>query len=457
MALRGKEWFDVSVSQVSSLLGRARNLVVGRLTGDRMTRNIGWYVLADGAARVARLVATVLLARMLTPVELGVAAIAITCFELIRVVANNGVGQMVIRARPEELDATCNTARAANWIICGTCAAAHIVVGAAIAYFTGRPELFWMIACLSGVYLMMLPGLVPVYLILRRAGVREVAVVGLVQSLADSLLTAILAFMGWGAWSIILPRLITVPVWVVAVRLQQSWVRNRAAGRIPLTDMIRFALPVIGSEMLTAARINIDKILVWSILGVEALGIYFFAFNAGIGLSLSLTSALTYSLYPELAKLAGEPRRMLKRFDAALWRTALPIAGIIALQAALTFVYVPLVFGARWEHAVGLVALLCLSATTKPFFDAAGQLLRAGGLPMYEMAASTLFTCVTLVIFAASLTQGLANGVMMLALFTLILQVSFALWSRRMVASQPHDAASAFAIPSVPSAHGLKP
>ena len=139
-----------------------------------------------------------------------------------------------------------------------------------------------------------------------------------------------LALTGCGAWSIILPRLVTVPVWVVAVRLQQTWVRNSTAGMIPLAEMLRFALPVIGSEMLTAARVNIDKILVWSILGVEALGIYFFAFNAGIGLSLSLTSALSYSLYPELAKLAAEPRRMLKRFDRALWRTALPIAGLLS-------------------------------------------------------------------------------------------------------------------------------
>ena len=119
---------------------------------------------------------------------------------------------MVIRARPEDLDATCNTARLANWIVCGSCGAAHIVVGASIAWFTGRPELFWMIACLSGVYLMMVPGLVPVYLLLRRSGVREIGIVGLVQSLADSLLTAIFALMGFGAWSVILPRLITVPV-----------------------------------------------------------------------------------------------------------------------------------------------------------------------------------------------------------------------------------------------------
>ena len=446
----------MSISQASSLLDRLRRGSIGRLTKDQIARNIGWYVLADGAARVARLVATVLLARMLTPVELGVAAIAITCFELIRVVANNGVGQMVIRARPEELDATCNTARRANWIICGACAVAHVAVGYAISQFTGRPELFWMIACLSGVYLMMLPGLMPVYLILRRSGVREVAVVGLAQSLADSLLTALLALMGCGAWSLILPRLITVPVWVLAVRLQQTWVRNPAAGDIPLAEMVRFAVPVIGSEMLTAVRINVDKILVWSILGVEALGIYFFAFNAGIGLSLSLTSALTYSLYPELAKLAGEPRRMLARFDRAVWRTALPIAGIIALQAVLTFVYVPIIFGARWEHAVWLVALLCLSATTKPFFDAAGQLLRAGGLPMYEMAASTIFTCVTLAIFAASLTHGLANGVTMLALFTLILQVSFALWSRRMVAGHMSGSRPAFDIPTASQTHGMK-
>ena len=413
--------------------------MLAAFTGDRVVRNIGWYCSAEAFARISKLATTVVLARMLGPVDFGVAAIAITVFELVRVIANHGISQMVIRASAADLDATCNTAFRANLIVCTLAAALHVLAGAVIARISGRPELFGMIALLGLVYILMIPSLMPVYLLLRRGAVRSVAFAGMAHVIADNVLTIGLALCGFGAWAVVLPRLLSLPVWIIAVRRRQSWTFNPAAGTIPLARMARFAVPVIASEMLGAMRLNLDKIIVWSVLGIEALGIYYFAFNAGIGLSLSLTSALNNSLYPELARLAGQPRRMLRRFDRALIRSALPITGLIGLQAALAFVYVPLVFGARWENEVALVALLCCSALTKPYFDAATQLLRASGQPLDEVAAATIYTVLTLGMFTGALLYGLVPGIVTLAVSSLVFQALFAVWARRKVQARIHS------------------
>ena len=426
------------VSATGSQAGRLGGRLIA-LTHDRLVRSIGWFCLAEAGARVSKIVTTVILARVLGPVDLGVAAIAITVFELIRVIANNGIGQMVIRARPEDLDATCNTAWRANLLVCGLSALLHVVAGAVVAQISGRPELFGMIACLGGVYILMIPSMMPVYLLLRRSAIKSVALASMAHVMADNVLTFVLALNGFGAWSIVLPKLVTVPVWIIGLRMSQTWTPNRAAGFIPLMAMVRFALPVMASELLGAMRVNLDKIIVWSILGIEMLGIYYFAFNAGIGFSLSLTSALSNSLYPELARLAEQPRRMLRRFDRALVRSAAPIAIVIGIQAAMAFVYVPIVFGARWESSVVLVALLCVSAVTKPFFDAASQLLRANGRPLDEVMGSTAYTAITLAVFTLALPHGLFSGIVALAGCTLLLQSGFAVWARwRVAASIDH-------------------
>ena len=426
------------VTGVSAIGQQARRLgrMLSAFSRDRLVRSIGWFCVAEGGARVSKLVTTVILARVLESVELGVAAIAITVYELVRVVANHGIGQMVIRARPEDLDATCNTAYRANWVMCGAAALLHLIAGAVVAHVSGRPELFAMIACLGGVYFLMIPSLLPVYLLLRRSAIRSVALAGMATVMCDNVLTFSLALAGFGAWSIVLPKLVVVPVWIIAIRHSQTWIPNPEAGSIGLVKMARFALPVIASEVLAAMRVNLDKILVWGVLGIEAVGIYYFAFNAGVGFSLSLTSALNNSLYPELARLAGQPKRMLRRFDRALIRSALPISAVIGLQAALTFIYVPVVFGPRWEHAVELVALLCISALVKPFFDASVQLLRANGQPIDEVKASIVFTSATLGLFALGLTHGLHAGVLTLAIGSPVLQTAFALWARRKVAAR---------------------
>ena len=430
-------------------------MLARRLADDRLVRNLGWYGLAELAARISRLIATVVLARALGAAELGVAAIAITCFELVRVLTNNGLGQLVVRASAEQLDATCNTAHRANWIACGAALVIQVVIGGAIAIACNRGDLFFMVAILAGVYLMMVPGLVPVYLLMREGRIKSIAGISVVQVITDNFLTAVFAIAGFGAWSIVLPKLITAPIWLYGVRRAQTWVPNAAAGHIDTSEVVRFTAPILGSEILGAARVNLDKLVVWGLLGVDALGIYYFAFNAGIGFSLALTSALSNSLYPELARLAADPKAMLARFDLAIMKTALPIAAVIGLQAGLCFIYVPIVFGVRWEGAVGLVALLCISASTKPFFNSGAQLLRAAALPSVELTSAVLLTTATLGMLSFGLTYGLAQGVAVFAIATMLLQVLFAIWARHVVSRRhSHDHAATASDPLL-SARGV--
>ena len=197
--------------------------------------------------------------------------------------------------------------------------------------------------------------------------------------------------------------------------------------------LFQFAFAVIGSELLVAARNNLDKFIVGAVLGVEALGIYFFVFNAGIGFALSLTGAVAASIYPHLAELADKPRDMLARYDGLLVRAVLPCAAVIALQAALALIYVPVVFGDKWAAYAGVVALLCASAVSKPLYDGAAQLMRAAGHPRIELYGSAILTLLSLTALAAALPSGLAAGVTALALTTFALQAGFALTVRHLL------------------------
>lgn len=410
---------------------------VRALLADRLVRNVGWYGLAEFANRFTRLITTVVLARWLVPQDFGYAAIAITTFEVIRVLAQYGIGQAVIRAPAEHLQAMCATAHRASWFACLLAFAVQLLTGAAIAYTTGHPELFWMIAALAGVYLTLPFGQVQSFLIARANRLHLFAGIAVVQVAADNLLTAAFAIGGFGAWAVVLPKLIVAPIWVIGMRRGHAWKRDKSAGFAPMGPLLRFSLPVIGSELLVAARFNLDKVLVGAILGVEALGIYYFVFNAGLGFALSVTASLASSVYPHLAEIAAKPREMLARYDGLIWRAALPCATIIALQAALSLLYVPVVFGARWDAVAWLVAVLCASAIPKPLFDSASQLLRAAGQPRTEFLASANLTAVSLAALAIALPYGLATGIIAQSLAAIVFQIGTALAVRASLAQPP--------------------
>lgn len=404
------------------LPGPVRNLMA-----DRLVRNIGWYGLAEFANRFTRLITTVVLARWLIPHDFGIAAIAITTFEIIRVLAQYGIGQAVIRAPIDQLESLCATAQQASWLMCVLAFAIQIGTGAVIMQVTGHTEVFWMIAILSLVYLTLPFGQIHAHLIVRDNRLHVLAGIAVVQVALDNLLTAAFAIGGLGAWAVVLPKLITAPVWVIGMRRAQTWQRKPEAGHAPMRALMAFALPVIGSELLVAARFNFDKVLVGTVLGIEALGIYYFVFNAGLGFALSITSSLSASVYPHLAEVAANTRTLLLRYDGLLLRAALPCAIVIALQATLSLFYVPWIFGTRWNEVAYLVAILCASAIVKPLFDSASQLLRAAGRPRDELAASAVLTASSLLALALSLPFGLAHGIFALSLTAVVVQVAIAI------------------------------
>jgi len=404
--------------------------LAGLWSSDRLLRGFSLLGLGELFIRLSRIVTAIVLARCLEPVELGVAASAITCFEIVRILANNGLGQMVIRAREEELAATCNTAWAGMWAVCIAMGGIQLAAGAILAELTGRPELFAMVACLVGVYLVMPFSMVQYWLLQRAHKLGTVAGINTAQVSTDNLLTAGLAIAGLGPWAIVLPKLVTAPIWLVGMRCAISWRREREAGWVPFAEVWRFCLPILTSEIMGVVRFQADKPLVGGILGLEALGIYYFAFNAGYGLSLVLTNALAAASFPYLAEARLAGRELIVRFERTLVRLALPIAVLITLQSAAVFVYVPILFGERWEPYTLIVAILALSATTNPVYDLSVHLLRAAGLPTSEMTASTLFTAVFMGAFALALPFGLAHGVAVLALTTITLQIIFAAWAR---------------------------
>ncbi len=408
---------------------------IGAWADGRLVRNLGWYGLAEIVVRLSRLVTTVLLARVLLPDQFGIAAIALTAYELIRVLTSTGVGQMIIRASVEQLAETCAAAQRVIRLVTAALILLHLAVGVGLAHWFQRPELFGMVAALGLAYLVMPFGDVRYFLILRDNRLKAIAGITAAQVIADNALTATLALAGFGAWAVVLPKLLTAPIWLIGVlRAQASVPTTAGQPALALSNVLAFSGPLLASEILAALRGQADKLLVGAFLGVEALGIYYFAFNAGVGLSLSLTTALGASLYPHLAEVAHNRNALLTRYDKAIRSGVAPIAAMIALQAVLAVLYVPLVFGERWRSAVPLVALLCLSALARPLYDASVQLLRASGRTRLELGGALVFTALQLAIFALALRFGLTSGVMALTLTSLLGHGLFALWARRRLA-----------------------
>lgn len=340
------------------------------------------YGSAEAATRLVRLAAILVVARQISPEMLGTAALALSLFELVRVLTNVGIGQRIIVASEDELASICRTALRLFWVICGGVMVVQLCAAAVAWTVFDHAEVASMLVVLSLVYAFMPAGLVQIFLAMRNQRMGATARVVAGQNIADSALTVALVLVWPSAWAIVLPKVLTAPVWLVLARGTISWSPDRAVIPAPISAFASYGPAVLGSELVNALRLHADKLLIGAILGTEALGIYFFAFNAGLGITQSLVSASNLVLFPHLAKHQG--RGADGEFIRAMMTALAVIIPLVAAQVLLAPYYVPVVFGEKWIVAIPYLSLLACAALPLLVGSMLGARLRAQGQPFAE-------------------------------------------------------------------------
>ena len=365
-----------------------------------LVRGLVAFGSAEAATRIVRLGALLIVARRVTPEIFGTAAVALSLFELVRVLANIGIGQRLIVASQDELPALCRSAYRLFWIVCISVAGIQLAVAATLHSVFDLAEPAALLAVLSLVYFAMPPGLVQIFLAMRDNRMAAVARITAAQNMADSAMTVALVIIWPSAWAIVLPKLLAAPIWTVLARRSSTWRYDRLGPSASASEFAVFGPSILGTEVLGAARLHADKLLVGALLGTEALGIYYFAFNAGLGITQSFVSACNLVVFPHLAKAHASDA--LKELRMAFVTGLAMLAPVVAAQSFFAPLYVPIVFGEIWVPATPYIVLLSCAALPLYAGSLVGAGYRAGGRPQAE-------TFITAVATGTALT-GLALG-----------------------------------------------
>jgi len=311
--------------------------------------------------RLVRLIVVIIIARQLAPELVGVAALTLTIFELTRVLANIGVGQKIIAATTDDFEKICNSAHKIFWIWCPLVALFQCIIAIGLYTIFNQTLSALMLAVLSFVYFLMPGGLVQCFRLMRAKKMVVCAKIQAIQTISDHILTCVMLLIWVSPWSIVLPKLLTAPIWLLMMRYYEKWSPDKSHGVMQINSMVRFGVSVLITDSLITIRSQVDKLIIGATLGISALGTYYFAFNAGIGIVSALITAFTTVIYPHLCD-GSSKHEHIQKMKLAIG-AGLGLFGCAALaQYTLAPYYVPVIFGEKWSHAIGLIQILSLAS-----------------------------------------------------------------------------------------------
>jgi teichuronic acid exporter len=355
---------------------------------NNFVKNLGSLGFSQIVVRVSRLLATIFLSRLLLPQDFGTAAIILTVYEFIALFTRNGISAKVVQASAEDVNVVAMTAWRMTWLVCGLLLVLQCVLAYPIAWFFEDKRIALPIAAMSIIYLATPMSNIQSAFQQRAGNLRRIAFASALQIMVDNLLTVIFALLGFGLWAIILPKILVSPIWLFLVRNGHDWRPNRIEGVARFhgwRDIVSFSRSVLGTELLSTIQANVDNLFVGYFLGLHALGIYYFAFNAGLGITSGLITAAGVAVFPYLCEVKQDQRLLARRYFLIRKRLCFGMFGLILIQTALAPIYVPIIFGSKWLEAIPTLCIICLSALARPFASLTSQLLKTVGLPEIEL------------------------------------------------------------------------
>lgn len=325
----------------------------------QMARGIAWSLAMRWAMRFIGLVNVVILFRLLTPNDMGVAATAMITFGLIESLAELGIQQHLIRAKNigrEQIDTAWTMT-----ILQQSFAALVILLLAplAAAYFD-EPRIVpvtWVLAIAT-----LIAGFTNIGLVIAR---RELNYeldywFNVYQRFGQFIATVALAFALRSYWALVLGQLANSVLSIVL-----SYRMHPYRPRFSLAhagEYLRFGSAIIPQRLGKTLHNRLDAILVGGFADTTQMGLYNVASRLAEMSANELAIPVGRGLYPNFATLIKYP----KELAAAFVRVLSPVSAFI-FPVAVTFWivaedFVAFFFGEQWMPAVPYLQWLVLYA-----------------------------------------------------------------------------------------------
>ncbi|MEM6679641.1 MAG: oligosaccharide flippase family protein, partial [Pseudomonadota bacterium] len=206
------------------------------------------YGASEVVAKLTRFGVVLAVARSMEIDAIGLAAAAMASGEILKALSETGAGQRIITAPQAALEATCRQAHRLMWLWCAGLTAAQIALAGLWLASDGDALVGGMIAVLALEYLFIPGGVVQAALAMREGRMTGTAGVAGAQVVMQNLLTVALVLITAHPLAIVLPKLLSAPVWLIGMRRLRPWRADRCVPRAAIRPFVTYGGPVIGIE-----------------------------------------------------------------------------------------------------------------------------------------------------------------------------------------------------------------
>jgi O-antigen/teichoic acid export membrane protein len=396
---------------------------------EQTVRGAFWTLVDAAGGQVFSLIAFLVLARLLEPEDYGVIALATSILAIPSILLNEGLGDSLIQ-RNEWDDAHVNAAFWANLALAAVFVVAAEAGAQALARLTGEPlvapTIRWLAPCLFATAATSIAA----NIYRRRFNYSTSALRTFVATVSGALVGISMAVLGFGIWSLVGSQIVQQTVGLLVMWLGLGWRPKIGFSRDAFGDLYHFSSRVMMGNAVRFATEKLDSVIVGSALGPLALGYYYMAQRLLTTINFVTISLADNVMLPALSRMQHDKGRLAEAFMSMIVAAAMLWVPFVAGLGLVTPHLVPLFFGHKWDPAVPVIMIVCITAVSQVLSRTTSQALLAVGRPTVNVVLNMIQFAIMVASFLVGVQFGIVGAAAAYTTMSIAI-VPFHLWALR--------------------------
>ena len=338
-----------------------------------------WAYAATYSGKLLVFISTMVLARLLSEEDFGVAGYALVAIGFLEVVQGLGISSALIYYRDDE-----ERKDTGFWLVLGFGILLFVItwlISPLAGWFFRDPRAVEVTRILGITFPLSALGSVHNALLRKEMAFRRKFIPELVRSLSKGIVSIALALMGFGYWSLIIGQLVGTAISIIAFWRVTPWRPRFRFNYQMVPGLLKYGTGIVTVNAMGMLLLNIDYLLIGRFMTAAALGLYTIAFRLPELLIKQFSGTVALVIFPAYTKMRDDPTALRHGFLQTMRYVSL-ITVPLGLGLALTARPFVLVFySAKWDAAAPVMAAISLYTLLRSLTFNAGDIYKAQGRP----------------------------------------------------------------------------
>ena len=369
-------------------------------------KGVIWSAIQNWGTQAVSFIVFFALARLLTPEDFGLVALANVFLAFMRIFLEQGFAQAIIQRQDLETEHL-DTAFWTNLAIGLILAIISFLSSGFVANRFGQPDLTPILQCLSILFIIAALSKIQQAILERKFEYKAVALRSLFGTTIGGVVGIIMALNGFGIWSLVAQQIVHETVGTIVLWISSDWRPKLRFSSTHFQHIFSFGISILGLNFTNFFNNRVNEFLIGYFLNPVVLGYYTIAYRLLKVMIDLLVKTTTNVTLPTFSRLRTDLNKFRQTFYTVTKLTSVIAFPCFFGMAIMAPELIKVLFGEKWLPVIPLIQILTVMGLFRSVSFFKSSVIISMGKPTWSLYLKLVSVVLNFILFAIAYRWGI--------------------------------------------------